>query len=120
MSEDKILGLLVGGRYHFATHEWNRNGDYFVRGLVDDDASTCCGVGAVVAATGTTNTVVFRQRTGISAFEIYLLLCAALTPGQKSRARDFFDFNDRVAKSKADILAVFDRAIEARRAEVAR
>lgn len=113
----KVLDALVKGRDYFATCAWNRDGGYFALRAVDDPYA-CCGVGAVVAAAGTTNTATFRRRTGIPTWAIHQQLYAALTPEQKTSTSDFYEFNDNVAESKDDVLAVFDRAIENLRAEV--
>lgn len=108
---DKVLALLVKGRAYFATHEWNRDGTY-LRG------SACCGVGAVFAAVGIDNRGTFYDATGVFPVDIHDALYSALTAEQRSGVSTFYGFNDHVAKSKDDILAVYDRAIEARKSAV--
>lgn len=121
MSEDKVLDALVKGREYFATHEWNRNGSYFASLVCGHpNLERCCGIGAVYAAAGFDYEGDFVAATGIDSDDIHVPLYEALTPGQRDAADSFYEFNDFVAESEADVLAVFDRAIEARRAGVAR
>lgn len=119
MSDDKILDLLVGGREYFATHEWNRDGSYFaIRADGHLDLGRCCGVGAVYAAAGCSYESDFEEATGVDGRDINDALYEALAPEQKDATRTFYRFNDRIAESEDEILAVFDRAIEALRSAV--
>lgn len=118
MSDDKILDLLVKGREYFATHEWNRNGRYFAGFGLILDLSVCCGIGAVFAAAGVDSEFGFVCETGIDVDDIDRALHSAMTPEQKTNALTFYAFNDDIAESKDDVLAVFDRAIEARKSAV--
>jgi hypothetical protein len=107
--DEKMLNLLVDGREYLATHEWNRSGTYFNKTL-----SCVCGVGAVMAAVGVEDWEQFTARTGFEVSDIRQELDQHLPPGYPD---DFYSFNDDAAETKADVLAVFDRAIEKLRLE---
>lgn len=117
-SGDKVLDLLVAGREYFATHEWNRDGTYFAGTPFRPDVSTCCAVGAVLAAAGADSESGFVRATEIHPSDISDALYEALTPEQRYVPGNFYYFNDFIAESKDEILAVFDRAIEARKSAV--
>lgn len=102
----KILGLLIGGRDYLARPdvELNQDGGFFA-----DDSTKCCGLGAVMAAAGFRHVWSLYDATGVP----YRLIRTALDRAvpESSPHRVFPYFNDHIAESKDDVLAVFDRAI---------
>lgn len=116
---DEVLDLLVKGRQYLADHEWHRGEFFEVRydEERDDwraDRSKCCGLGAVLAGSGLDYDYI--DNSGSVWREVRGALGVATA---ECSTDDFAFYNDHVAKSKEDVLAVFDRAIAARRGSAA-
>lgn len=106
---DAVLELLTKGREFFAAHEWNRDGAYYRYGA-DGQIKSCCAEGALLLAGE-----VDEASIDGGVFEKARKLLARALPSPDLYG--VYQFNDYFAKSRDDILAVFDRAIAARRSE---
>lgn len=105
---DEVLELLTKGREFFADHEWERSGDYYRTGP-DGQVKSCCAEGALLFVSD-----LDRHPDG----EVWSTACGLLHRALRGPLRySVTAFNDRGAESKADILALYDRAIAARRSE---
>jgi hypothetical protein len=116
------LELLEGGREYLARPDVDlfQGGTYFavIGGgdeVVINDDRRCCGLGAVLAAAGSGT----AKELGPKTFTRVVHLLEKALPAGSPTPR-FINFNDHPSTSKADVLAVFDRAISDLRAGVTR
>lgn len=114
------LELLEGGREYLARPDVDlfQGGTYFaVMGgsgeEVTHDDRRCCGLGAVLAAAGSGT----AKELGPKTFTRVVHLLEKALPAGRTSPR-FINFNDHPSTSKADVIAVFDRAIANLRAEL--
>lgn len=108
----EVLDLLERGRAYLARPDvtLNQDGKYWRY-----DRTCVCAIGALMVADGTVGLVLcpsFAVRAARGA------LNKALWAIHPERLLGIVEFNDDVAQSKADVLAVFDRAIADLRAGV--
>jgi hypothetical protein len=121
--DEKMLELLVKGRDHLARPyvELHQVGEYFGSfwrgGTWRTDPTRCCGMGAVFAGSGLSSPSGLLDQLAISDIDVHDRLRAAI-PADCPPELDFYEWNDRHAQSKDDVIAVFDRAIANLRAEV--
>lgn len=107
----EVLDLLERGRAYLARPDvtLNQDGKYWTH-----DRTCVCAIGALMVADGTVPDFghSYDVRTAKSVLE------KALWAIHPERLMSIVEFNDDVAKSKADVLAVYDRAITDLRAGV--
>jgi hypothetical protein len=107
IGDDVLLRALISARHRLDDpSRWNHSGGYFeVFGMgvmACTDATAACAVGSVRIVTGDDNRIWER------AWDLFDDLLG----------RSVFAFNDHPTTTHADVLALFDRAIASRRAEL--
>jgi hypothetical protein len=101
----EVLDLLERGRAYLARPDvtLNQDGKYWTH-----DRTCVCAIGALMVVDGTSELYVSATLTVRAA---WMVLDKALWAIHPERLIGIAEFNDGVARSKADVVAVFDRAI---------
>lgn len=100
IEDDAVVKALVGAREYLRTHRWCRNA--LDKRAKDGTVYAVCALGALR-----------RGNPDVSRVPGERELRRAIGDGQP-----IGDWNDFVARSKADVLRLYDRAIELRRREI--